>query len=31
MRPPGLRLAGASGYRGAFHFHGLAVLRVEWV
>ena len=30
-RLPGLRLAGAPGYRDAFHFHGLAALRVEWV
>ena len=27
---PGLRLAGASRYRSAFHFHGLEALRVEW-
>ena len=30
-RLPGLRLAGAPGYRDAFHFHGLAALRVEWM
>ena len=30
-RLPGLRLAGTSRYRDAFHFHGLAALRVEWV
>ena len=29
-RLKGLRLAGTSRYRDAFHFHGLEVLRVEW-
>jgi cytochrome P450 len=29
-RLPGLRLAGTSRYRDAFHFHGLEALRVEW-
>jgi cytochrome P450 len=30
-RLPGLRLDGTPRYRDAFHFHGLAALRVEWV
>jgi hypothetical protein len=30
-RLPGLRLAVTSRYRDAFHFHGLAAPRVEWV
>jgi unspecific monooxygenase len=29
-RLPGLRLAGTSRYRDAFHFHGLGALGVEW-
>ena len=29
-RLPGLRSAGTSRYRDAFHFHGLEALRVEW-
>ena len=29
-RLPGLRSAGTSRYRDAFHFHGLGALRVEW-